>query len=32
MQNNEWIVALSIGSFIQLYTAFRIPQEEKKEA
>jgi hypothetical protein len=32
MQNNEWVMALSIGSFIQLYTAFRIPQEEKKEA
>ncbi|MDR0658858.1 MAG: hypothetical protein LBG18_08015 [Mediterranea sp.] len=30
--NNEWVVALSIGSLIQLYTAFRIPQEEKREA
>jgi hypothetical protein len=32
MHKNEWIMALSIGSFIQLYTAFRIPQEEKKES
>ncbi|MDR0749222.1 MAG: hypothetical protein LBF62_06595 [Tannerellaceae bacterium] len=29
MHNNEWVMALSIGSFIQLYTAFRIPQERK---
>lgn len=31
MHKNEWIMAFAIGSFIQLYTAFRIPQEEKKE-
>lgn len=31
LRNNEWIVAFSIGAFIQLYTAFRIPQQEKKE-
>ena len=27
---NEWIVCLLIAAIIQLYTAFRIPQEEKK--
>lgn len=32
MHKNEWIAALTIGSVIQLYTAFRIPQEEKKES
>ncbi|MDR3117974.1 MAG: hypothetical protein LBU44_00890 [Mediterranea sp.] len=32
MHNNEWIVALTIGSLVQLYTAFRIPKEEKKGA
>lgn len=31
MHNNEWVLSLTIGSVIQLYTAFRIPQEEKKE-
>lgn len=30
-QGNEWIVCLAIASILQLYTAFRIPQEEKKE-
>ena len=29
--NNEWILCLAIAAFIQLYTAFRIPQEEKRE-
>ncbi|NDV60591.1 hypothetical protein [Bacteroides sp. 519] len=28
---NEWIVILTIGAFLELYTAFRIPQEENKE-
>jgi Na+-translocating ferredoxin:NAD+ oxidoreductase RnfD subunit len=28
---NEWIVCLLIGAIIELYTAFRIPQEEKKQ-
>ncbi len=28
---NEWIVCLSIASVLELYTAFRIPQEEEKE-
>jgi hypothetical protein len=27
---NEWIVCLLIAAIIELYTAFRIPQEEKK--
>ena len=27
---NEWIVAMSIGAFLQLYTSFRIPQEMDK--
>lgn len=29
---NEWIACLTIGAILQLYTAFRIPQEEEKEA
>ncbi len=29
-RGNEWIVCLSIAALIQLYTAFRIPQELKK--
>ena len=28
---NEWIVCLAIASLFELYTAFRIPQEEKRE-
>lgn len=32
MHHNEWIAALTIGALILLYTAFRIPNEEKKEA
>ncbi len=28
---NEWIVCLSVAALLQIYTAFRIPQEEKKE-
>jgi len=27
---NEWIVCLSIAAVLELYTAFRIPQEEEK--
>lgn len=27
---NEWIVCMTIAAFIQLYTSFRIPNEEKK--
>ena len=28
---NEWIVCLTIATIIELYTSFRIPQEEEKE-
>lgn len=27
---NEWIACLTIAAVLELYTAFRIPQEEKK--
>ncbi len=29
---NEWIAGIAVAAFIYLYTSFRIPQEEKKEA
>ena len=28
---NEWIITLAISAVFELYTAFRIPQEEEKE-
>lgn len=28
---NEWILALTVAAVIELYTAFRLPQEEAKE-
>lgn len=28
---NEWIACLSVAAVLQLYTAFRIPQEEERE-
>ncbi len=28
---NEWIACLTIAAILQLYTSFRIPQEEEKE-
>ena len=28
---NEWVLCLTISAVLQLYTAFRIPQEEEKE-
>jgi len=31
MHHNEWIVCLSIAAVLELYTAFRIPQELEKE-
>lgn len=31
LRHNEWVVCLLIGSIIQLYTGFRIPQELEKE-
>ncbi len=27
---NEWIVAMFVGALLELYTAYRIPQEMKK--
>ena len=31
MHQNEWILCMTIASILQLYTAFRIPQELEKE-
>ncbi len=28
---NEWIVAMFVGALLELYTAYRIPQELEKE-
>lgn len=30
-RRNEWVVALTIGCVLELYTAFRIPAEMEKE-
>ncbi len=30
-KRNEWIVCLTVAAFLELYTAFRIPQELEKE-
>lgn len=30
-KHNEWIVCLLVGCLLELYTAFRIPQEYEKE-
>lgn len=30
-EHNEWIMGLLIGCILELYTAFRIPQEYEKE-
>lgn len=30
-RRQEWVVALTIGCVLELYTSFRIPQELKKE-
>ena len=30
-KHNEWILCLLIGCLVELYTAFRIPQEYEKE-
>lgn len=30
-KGNEWIACLTIAAILELYTAFRIPQEEAKE-
>lgn len=29
-RGNEWMLALTIGAVLELYTAFRLPQAEKK--
>lgn len=29
--HNEWILCMTIAAFLELYTAFRIPQELEKE-
>ena len=29
--NNEWILCLTIAAILELYTAFRIPNEMEKE-
>lgn len=31
MHRNEWIVCLAVAAVLELYTAFRIPQELEKE-
>lgn len=30
-KRNEWIVCLTIAAVLEMYTVFRIPQEEEKE-
>ncbi len=30
-ESNEWILCLAIAAFLELYTSFRLSQEEKKE-
>lgn len=30
-RGNEWIACLTIAAILELYTAFRIPQEEEKK-
>ncbi|MBQ7462529.1 MAG: hypothetical protein IJS63_09835 [Bacteroidaceae bacterium] len=30
-RRQEWVLALTIGCFLELYTSFRIPQELKKD-
>ncbi len=31
VHNNEWVILLAIGALVQLYAAYRIPMELKKE-
>ncbi len=31
LEHNEWLLSLTIAAVLELYTAFRIPQEEAKE-
>lgn len=30
-KRNEWVVCLTIAAVLEMYTTFRIPQEEEKE-
>jgi len=30
-KHNEWIICLAIAAFLELYTSFRLSQEEEKE-
>ena len=30
-KRNEWVVCLTIAAVLEMYTAFRIPQQEEKE-
>ena len=30
-KHNEWILCMLVGCLVELYTAFRIPQEYEKE-
>ena len=30
-KRNEWVVCLTIATVLEMYTVFRIPQEEEKE-
>ena len=30
-KRNEWVVCLTIAAVLEMYTVFRIPQEEEKE-
>ncbi|KAA6316673.1 hypothetical protein EZS27_033051, partial [termite gut metagenome] len=29
-QGNEWIACLTVAAVLELYTAYRIPQEDRK--
>lgn len=31
LRNGEWMISLSIGALLEVYTAFRIPMEMEKE-
>ncbi len=30
-KHNEWVICLAIAAFLELYTSFRLSQEEEKE-
>ena len=31
LHRNEWVISLLVAALIELYTSFRIPQEQKKD-